>query len=139
VNPFLGTRPLPRTRTCIARQPNLIPLQKDHEPLIMFTPSQSYHYIEEYTALWTAQKHQKAKRWQDGHLRLHTFNSRLFLTDSTGTAVSDKYYLSSRTPIYIENDKAGQSRGSLECDTEIEFEQHLVQVLDFLGWRKGEA
>lgn len=53
--------------------------------------------------------------------------------------MSDKYYLSSRTPIYIENDKAGQSRGSLECDTEIEFEQHLVQVLDFLGWRKGEA
>ncbi|KAK9474183.1 uncharacterized protein V1510DRAFT_412628 [Dipodascopsis tothii] len=38
--------------------------------------------VHEYDVMWTAQVTQKLKRWNDGTLKLHTFNKRAMLYDT---------------------------------------------------------
>ncbi|RPA74574.1 hypothetical protein BJ508DRAFT_418532 [Ascobolus immersus RN42] len=80
-------------------------------------PASQNGAVEEYSVLWTAQKHQKTKRWQDGLARLHLFNSRLLLYDSTRSLVASHYLVGTyaSTPL-------------LHDDEELELDNHLVQI-----------
>lgn len=44
-------------------------------------PSQNTAPVLEYRCLYTHDLRRKAKRWQDGHLRFHTFNKRVMVYD----------------------------------------------------------
>jgi hypothetical protein len=48
--------------------------------LMAANPSQQSTVIE-FTCLWTVNKTQKQKKWQDGTLRFHQFNRRAMLYD----------------------------------------------------------
>ncbi|KAF8443416.1 hypothetical protein BGX38DRAFT_755632 [Terfezia claveryi] len=43
--------------------------------------------IDEFRILWTSQKKQKLKKWQDGLLRFHTYNKRMIVYDETRALV----------------------------------------------------
>ncbi|KAI5856444.1 hypothetical protein BZA05DRAFT_434020 [Tricharina praecox] len=86
----------------------------DHTQL---THSSQTAPIQEYRVMWTAQKKQKLKKWHDGTLRFHTFNNRMLLYDEARSLITDKYL---KPGIRID-----------EGD-ELEFEQHLVTVEEFL-------
>lgn len=66
--------------------------------------------------LWTAQKSQKLKKWQDGILRYHTRNKRMMVYDDTRALVCDKYL---------------QRGNELHEGDELEFENHLVNVEEY--------
>ncbi|KAF8418945.1 hypothetical protein EV426DRAFT_298986 [Tirmania nivea] len=74
--------------------------------------------IDEFRILWTSQKKQKLKKWQDGFLRFHTYNKRMIVYDETRTLVCDMYL---------------QRADKVNTGDEFEFEHHLVTVEEFKG------
>ncbi|KAF8543273.1 hypothetical protein BDD12DRAFT_246554 [Trichophaea hybrida] len=73
--------------------------------------------IKEFRVMWTQQKKQKLKKWHDGTLRFHTFNNRMLLYDEGRTLITDKYL------------KPGTI---IDEGDEVEFEQHLATIEEFL-------
>ncbi|KAI5811265.1 hypothetical protein DFH27DRAFT_18132 [Peziza echinospora] len=74
--------------------------------------------IDEFRVLWTAQKKQKLKKWQDGFLRFHTYNKRMIVYDESRGLVCDMYL---------------QRADSVQAGDNLEFEQHLVTVEEYTG------
>ncbi|RPB24114.1 hypothetical protein L211DRAFT_207311 [Terfezia boudieri ATCC MYA-4762] len=79
--------------------------------------------IDEFRILWTSQKKQKLKKWQDvsrstGLLRFHTYNKRMIVYDETRALVCDMYL---------------QRADKVNAGDELEFEHHLVTVEEFKG------
>ncbi|KAL5119280.1 hypothetical protein ACEQ8H_002767 [Pleosporales sp. CAS-2024a] len=48
--------------------------------------------VAEFRCLFTTDVRRKQKRWQDGYLRFHTFNSRVMVTDQARNHVGDTYW-----------------------------------------------
>ncbi|TVY40139.1 Uncharacterized protein LSUB1_G003380 [Lachnellula subtilissima] len=78
--------------------------------------------VLEFRCLYTQQIRQKAKRWQDGRLKYHTFNKRVMVYDERSNFVGDTHW---------------QEDTELEEGEELELERNgfLVQVADFIGKR----
>lgn len=54
-------------------------------------PSQNTAPVLEFRCLWTADLKRKAKRWQDGYLRWHTFNNRIMVYDDQRNYIGDTH------------------------------------------------
>ena len=78
--------------------------------------------VLEFRCLYTQQIRQKAKRWQDGRLKYHTFNKRVMVYDERSNFVGDTHW---------------QEDTELDEGEELELERNgfLVQVADFIGKR----
>ena len=54
--------------------------------------SQNTAPVIKFRCLYTYDLRRKAKRWQDGYLRFHTFNKRVMVYDTPGTFVGDLHW-----------------------------------------------
>ncbi|KAK7202482.1 hypothetical protein BZA70DRAFT_102044 [Myxozyma melibiosi] len=72
------------------------------------------HEILSYDVLWTAQMTQKRKTWNDGIVKLHTFNKRLMLYSSDRTLLDSKYL----------------KRSHLELGETITMDKHIITIED---------
>ncbi|KAL4884092.1 hypothetical protein BJY04DRAFT_215528 [Aspergillus karnatakaensis] len=75
--------------------------------------------VIKYRCLFTHDMRRKAKRWQDGFLRYHTFNKRVMVYDNTGYFIGDLHW---RAPEGI------QEGDELELDKGV-----LIQICEPLG------
>ncbi|KAL4900199.1 hypothetical protein BDW74DRAFT_170968 [Aspergillus multicolor] len=72
---------VPPSSAASARSPNLnVPATQGTAPVVKFR------------CLFTYDLRRKAKRWQDGFLRYHTFNKRVMVYDNTGYFVGDLHW-----------------------------------------------
>ncbi|KAF9894087.1 hypothetical protein FE257_009060 [Aspergillus nanangensis] len=63
-----------------SQQPWSVPATQNTAPVIKFR------------CLYTHDVRRKAKRWQDGYLRFHTFNKRVMVYDTTGNFIGDLHW-----------------------------------------------
>ncbi|GES65946.1 hypothetical protein ATEIFO6365_0012033800 [Aspergillus terreus] len=63
-----------------SQQPWAVPATQNTAPVIKFR------------CLYTYDLRRKAKRWQDGYLRFHTFNKRVMVYDATGNFIGDHHW-----------------------------------------------
>ena len=54
--------------------------------------SQNTAPVNEYRCLFTSDLRRKQKRWQDGYLKYHTFNSRVMVYDTSRNFLGDTYW-----------------------------------------------
>ncbi|KAF2875220.1 hypothetical protein BDV95DRAFT_457780, partial [Massariosphaeria phaeospora] len=54
--------------------------------------SQNSAPVAEYRCLFTHDLRRKQKRWQDGYLKFHTFNSRIMVYDASRNYIGDTYW-----------------------------------------------
>ncbi|KAF2678218.1 hypothetical protein K458DRAFT_423401 [Lentithecium fluviatile CBS 122367] len=54
--------------------------------------SQNTAPVNEYRCLFTSDLRRKQKRWQDGYLKFHTFNSRVMVYDTSRNFLGDTYW-----------------------------------------------
>lgn len=80
-------------------------------------PTQHTAPVFEYRCLYTHDLRRKAKRWQDGYLKFHTFNNRVMVYDIPKNYIGDTYH---------------NSPNGLEDGDELELERGgvLVQVAE---------
>ena len=90
-------------------------------PTVSFQPqpTQNTALIIEHRCLYTHDLRRKAKRWQDGFLRFHTFNKRVMVYDVPRNYIGDTHW---------REDEPIQDGDELELDRPI-----LVQVGDHIG------
>ncbi|KAI9894599.1 MAG: hypothetical protein M1814_001954 [Vezdaea aestivalis] len=67
-------------------------------PRPSFTPPQTQNtaHISEFRCLFTLDIRRKAKRWQDGLLRFHTFNNRIMVYDDRRNKIGDAFWKETR-------------------------------------------
>ncbi|RAH75377.1 DNA helicase ZGRF1-like domain-containing protein [Aspergillus aculeatinus CBS 121060] len=75
--------------------------------------------VIKHRCLFTHDTRRKAKRWQDGYLRYHTFNKRIMAYDTSGNFIGDLHW---------RQDAAVQDGDELELDRGV-----LVQVCEAVG------
>ncbi|RAH76797.1 hypothetical protein BO86DRAFT_451437 [Aspergillus japonicus CBS 114.51] len=75
--------------------------------------------VIKHRCLFTHDTRRKAKRWQDGYLRYHTFNKRVMAYDTSGNFIGDLHW---------RQDAAVQDGDELELDRGV-----LVQVCEAVG------
>lgn len=64
-----------------------------HPPRLSGVPaSQNTAPVAEFRCLFTHDVRRKQKRWQDGYLKFHSFNSRVMLYDTSRNYVGDTYW-----------------------------------------------
>lgn len=63
-----------------SQQPWAVPATQNTAPVIKFR------------CLYTHDLRRKAKRWQDGYMRFHTFNKRVMVYDATGNFIGDHHW-----------------------------------------------
>ena len=56
------------------------------------TASQNSAPVAEFRCLYTQDVKRKQKRWQDGYLKFHTFNSRVMVYDQARNFLGDTYH-----------------------------------------------
>ncbi|TVY81153.1 Uncharacterized protein LSUE1_G006907 [Lachnellula suecica] len=85
-------------------------------------PTQTTAPVLEYRCLFTPDLRKKQKKWQDGRLKLHTFNSKVVVYDDRANIVGDTHW---------------REGSQLEDGDEIELERggFLVQVGEYLEKR----
>ncbi|KAL5356504.1 hypothetical protein BJX96DRAFT_142901 [Aspergillus floccosus] len=87
-----------------SQQPWAVPATQNTAPVIKFR------------CLYTHDLRRKAKRWQDGYLRFHTFNKRVMVYDATGNFIGDHHW---------RQDESLQDGDELELDRGV-----LIQVCE---------
>ncbi|KAL3418933.1 hypothetical protein PVAG01_09154 [Phlyctema vagabunda] len=88
---------------------------------LVVPPTQNTALVLEYRCLFTKDLRQKQKRWQDGRLKLHTFNNRVMVCDERSNNVGDTYWRE-------DHDLEGK-------ELELERGGALVQVGELIGKR----
>ncbi|KAF7586902.1 hypothetical protein BBP40_008031 [Aspergillus hancockii] len=83
-------------------------------PILSVPASQNTAPVIKFRCLYTHDVRRKAKRWQDGYLRYHTFNKRIMAYDTTGNFIGDLHW---------RKDEAIQDGDELELDQGV-----LIQV-----------
>lgn len=124
--------PLRQTPTRASTQrPPLPPLPSSQAP-----PTQNTAPVARFRCLYTHDLRRKAKRWQDGYLRFHTFNRRVMVYDDTGNYIGDHHWRDTSTEVQdgdeLELDKGGVLVQVGEC---LERTQTDVSVL----WERRNA
>lgn len=61
-------------------------------PSLTVAPSQNTASVVRFRCLYTHDLRRKAKRWQDGYLRYHTFNKRIMVFDEPGNFIGDRHW-----------------------------------------------
>ena len=61
-------------------------------PSLAAPPSQNTASVVRFRCLYTHDLRRKAKRWQDGYLRYHTFNKRVMVFDEPGNFIGDLHW-----------------------------------------------
>ncbi|KAL2013714.1 hypothetical protein VTN00DRAFT_1239 [Thermoascus crustaceus] len=61
-------------------------------PSLTIAPTQNTAPVIKFRCLYTHDLRRKAKRWQDGFLRFHTFNKRVMVYDTTGNFIGDLHW-----------------------------------------------
>lgn len=61
-------------------------------PSLTLAPTQNTAPVHEFQCLYTRDLHKKAKKWHDGSLRFHTFNSRVMVYDDSKNFIGDLHY-----------------------------------------------
>ncbi|KAF2278022.1 uncharacterized protein EI97DRAFT_281671 [Westerdykella ornata] len=71
-----------------------------HNParLSRLPASQNTAPVAEFRCLFTHDIRRKQKRWQDGYLKFHSFNSRVMLYDTSRNYVGDTYWKDANSP-----------------------------------------
>ncbi|KAA8641811.1 DNA helicase ZGRF1-like domain-containing protein [Aspergillus tanneri] len=88
-----------------------------HPPLNLNVPvTQNTAPVIKFRCLYTYDLRRKAKRWQDGYLRFHTFNKRVMAYDTTGNFIGDLHW---------RQDESVQDGDELELDRGV-----LIQVCE---------
>ncbi|PHH64211.1 hypothetical protein CDD81_4825 [Ophiocordyceps australis] len=96
------------------------------------TPSTCTATVVEYACLFTHDLRRKQKRWQDGKLRLHTFNKRIMVHDERGNFIGDSHLAGGHGEL-AEGDEVNLDRGAAivqVCDCTGRWEQDLSDVVD---------
>ena len=75
------------------------------------TASQNSAPVAEFRCLYTQDVKRKQKRWQDGYLKFHTFNSRVMVYDQARNFLGDTYYKDSNE--LQEGDELNLNNGAL--------------------------
>ncbi|KAB8072321.1 hypothetical protein BDV29DRAFT_192601 [Aspergillus leporis] len=87
-------------------------------PILSVPASQNTAPVIKFRCLYTHDMRRKAKRWQDGYLRYHTFNKRVMAYDTTGNFIGDLHW---------RRDEAIQDGDELELDRGV-----LIQVCELM-------
>lgn len=87
--------------------------------------------VYDFACLFTHDLKRKAKRWQDGKLKYHTFNKKVIVYDDRGHFVGDAHWDGEED--VVEGDELELDRGGVMvqvADCKGEREQDLTEVLD---------
>lgn len=87
--------------------------------------------VYDFACLFTHDLKRKAKRWQDGKLKYHTFNKKIIVYDDRGHFVGDAHW--DGDEVVVEGDELELDRGGVMvqvADCKGEREQDLTEVLD---------
>ncbi|PYH41751.1 DNA helicase ZGRF1-like domain-containing protein [Aspergillus saccharolyticus JOP 1030-1] len=128
---------------------------KDRKMTYHSTPSTPYHHssaatsstqatfatpltqntapVIKHRCLFTHDTRRKAKRWQDGYLRYHTFNKRIMAYDTSGNFIGDLHWRQEEAP--QEGDEVELDRGVLVqvCEAVGRSETDLSGILPAAG------
>lgn len=63
-----------------------------HTPYSTALPASQTAPVAEFRCLFTTDVRRKQKRWQDGYLKFHTFNSRVMVSDQARNHIGDTYW-----------------------------------------------
>lgn len=69
-----------------------MPVMVSSSPGLTVAPSQNTASVVRFRCLYTHDLRRKAKRWQDGYLRYHTFNKRIMVFDEPGNFIGDRHW-----------------------------------------------
>jgi Protein of unknown function (DUF2439) len=82
-----------------------------NSPNQLLAPTQNTAPVLKFRCLYTYDLRRKAKRWQDGFLRFHTFNKRAMVYDTTGNFIGDSHWRESE--VIQEGDELELDKGVL--------------------------